>query len=798
MSRNGIWERANENKILLSVMDSLLDEVIFVDLSGEILWVNQAWRDFAQENNANEVTCLGVGMNYFEVCRKAREAGDSLAGEVLAGLLELSAGKRAECVAEYPCQTPQADLWFRMRAVRFPGKNSPLIIIHHNISERIHAEKAFRNESDRFYSVVNSMADIVFVLDREGRHTGVYGQWIERYGVNEAMFIGKTAREILGDNAAKVHEEANMRALTGENVIYEWSYRDQNGEHIIQTHLSPLRDITGQIQGIVGVGRDLTERVKLERLIEDQTDQRLRELEAINHLSKTMRTANTSVEIVEALLWEAAQLFESSAGSVWLYDPSTHELVPQAVMGWFREVQQEPLQPGEGLVGRVFEQGLQLWSDEFVSDERASVGFRQQARPGWGGVVLPIVAKEEVLGAIVLAFPTDQPLRDDELKILTAFCELAGSALQRAKVTEQIERRIQQLLSLRTIDNAINSSLDLNLTLNILLEQVLAHVHSDAADILLFDTNSYTMKVAAHRGYRSLMVKPLTIAIGNGMLTRVLNERQITMITDLTDIELECERQSLFRNEGFRSYLAIPLLAKGQIVGVLEVFLRTPRFVTPDELEFLETLAGQAAIAIDNASLFHNLQQTNTQLTLAYDSTLEGWARALELRDNETEGHSRRVTDLTLRLAQALGVPESEWVHIRRGAILHDIGKMGIPDEILHKSGPLDEHEWQIMKQHPVFAYHLLQPIRFLEKAAVIPYCHHERWDGSGYPQGLQGEQIPFAARIFAVVDVFDALCSDRPYRSAWSKTDALQFLREQAGKLFDERVVKAFLDLVT
>lgn len=176
---------------------------------------------------------------------------------------------------------------------------------------------------------------------------------------------------------------------------------------------------------------------------------------------------------------------------------------------------------------------------------------------------------------------------------------------------------------------------------------------------------------------------------------------------------------------------------------------------------------------------------------------MEGWARALELRDNETEGHSRRVTDLTLKLSQALGVPETDWVHIRRGTILHDIGKMGIPDEILRKPGPLDAHEWQIMKQHPVLAYHLLQPIRFLEKASVIPYCHHERWDGSGYPQGLKGEQIPFAARIFAVVDVFDALCSDRPYRSAWSKSDALAYIKEQAGRLFDPCVVEAFVNIV-
>jgi putative nucleotidyltransferase with HDIG domain len=181
----------------------------------------------------------------------------------------------------------------------------------------------------------------------------------------------------------------------------------------------------------------------------------------------------------------------------------------------------------------------------------------------------------------------------------------------------------------------------------------------------------------------------------------------------------------------------------------------------------------------------------------AYEATLEGWARALDLRDRETEGHSQRVTDLTVRLARFMGVNDVDCDHIRRGALLHDIGKMGIPDAILYKPAPLSDDEWDIMRRHPDYARQLLEPISFLQPALDIPYCHHEKWDGSGYPRGLKGEQIPLAARIFAVVDVWDAVRSDRPYRPAWTDQDARDHLIALAGSHFDPSVVRVFLILL-
>jgi putative two-component system response regulator len=189
-----------------------------------------------------------------------------------------------------------------------------------------------------------------------------------------------------------------------------------------------------------------------------------------------------------------------------------------------------------------------------------------------------------------------------------------------------------------------------------------------------------------------------------------------------------------------------------------------------------------------------NIEEAHQQLLTAYEATIEGWSHAMDLRDKETEGHTQRVTEMTLKLAQTMGMNDEQMVHVRRGALLHDMGKLGVPDQILLKPGHLTTEEWVIMREHPKYAYEMLEKVTYLQPALDIPYCHHEKWDGSGYPRGLKGEEIPLAARLFAIVDVWDALISDRPYRPAWNREKALAYIQEQSGKHFDPHVVEAFL----
>jgi HD-GYP domain-containing protein (c-di-GMP phosphodiesterase class II) len=249
--------------------------------------------------------------------------------------------------------------------------------------------------------------------------------------------------------------------------------------------------------------------------------------------------------------------------------------------------------------------------------------------------------------------------------------------------------------------------------------------------------------------------------------------------------------------EGFHTYLGLPLISKGEVLGVLEIMRRVPRDFDQDWLDFVEALAGQVAIAINNAEMYEKLQRTYDEVIKALDDTLDGWSRALDSRNLANSGHSQRVVWWTLALGRALGVPDNELIHLRRGARLHDIGKLALPDSILKKPGPLTEEERTLMRKHPVYAFEWLSPIFYLQPALDIPYCHHEAWDGSGYPRGLKGHEIPLPGRIFAIVDAWDSLRSDRPFRKAWPREKALEYIREMAGKLYDPEIVSVFLQLV-
>jgi HD-GYP domain-containing protein (c-di-GMP phosphodiesterase class II) len=423
-----------------------------------------------------------------------------------------------------------------------------------------------------------------------------------------------------------------------------------------------------------------------------------------------------------------------------------------------------------------------------LQDPRLEPGFIDIP---YAAVAVPLLSQGQVIGILWAA--RKQEFSQNDARLFSAIADIAASAIYRTSLFEETELRLQRLTALREVDKAITASLDVRVTLSVLVDQVVAQLNMHAADVLLFNAESQSLEYAASHGFRASYLPSARMG-GQSFAHQAALERRIISIPDINLEKSEMVSRLRLRGEEFVSYFAVPLLAKGQVKGVLELFHRVAFNPNPDWLNFLETLANQAAIAIDNAELFNSLQRTNIMLAMAYDDTIEGWSRALDLRDRETEGHTQRVTEMAMELARMAGMRESELVHVRRGSLLHDIGKMAIPDAILLKADPLTEDEWAIIRKHPSYAYSLLSPIEFLHPAIDIPYCHHERWDGSGYPRGLRGEQIPFSARVFSLVDVYDALISTRPYRIGWDKQRTVEYIRQQSGKQFDPALTDLFL----
>lgn len=514
---------------------------------------------------------------------------------------------------------------------------------------------------------------------------------------------------------------------------------------------------------------------------------------------------------IQQELWHKGTLMDIAAA---LRKASTQEEMPPVIFGEL--AQQLDVDQAVLVLGSLPEQAFELnysWSkkgqaldssdplaelitdptliDTLISENMRNIKYYPAELQASGLIGFPLVAHTEVLGALWVS--RQEPFSDVELRLIEGIADMAASAFQRAGQHELTQRRMERLSALLSIDQAISGSFNLNLTLHIILEKVVSQLDVDAADIFLVDPMTLEATYAEGRGFQRYKPRGGTTRARESLVWRVLQQREVLAIPDLYQESPTLFRGKMFAMEGFRSYYGIPLIAKGKILGVLEVFHRQPLQVDDEWFGFLRALGTQAAIAMDNASLVENLRRTNLMLDLAYNSTLEGWVRALDLRDKTTGDHTHRVVERTLKLAQAVDIPDSQLIHVRRGALLHDIGKLVVPDTILNKPGPLTTEERDLIEQHPIYAREMLEPIEFLRPALPIPYAHHEKWDGTGYPDRISGERIPLAARVFAVIDVWDALSSPRPYREAWPQERIYSYIREESGSHFDPHVVEVW-----
>ncbi len=683
------------------------------------------------------------------------------------------------------------------------GSITRFVKVSEDVTERKLAVEALRESERRTISFLEGLPIGVFVVTADGKPS--YANAMATHLLGRSLAADADGNDLPDyyqaylagtDQLYPAERRPLVRALAGEQVtVDDVEIRQPDRTIPLEVWASPVRDSAGRITHAITAFYDITERKQTQAQIARQMmsmARRATEFEALLAVAGDLAAERNTQALLRMVVERAIALLGASGGFIYLYDPARHDLevvvaenVP-IVLG-------TRLSVGEGLAGVVAQTRQPRVVDRYQEWEHRAERF--SGIPVTAVAEVPLQYGGELVGVLGVA-ELDSGARtftDEDVRVLSLLAAHAAGAVSEARLYEQTERRLHRLGALRTIDMAITSSLDLRVTLSVFLDQATGHLGVHAASILLLNPRTQTLEYAVGRGFRSDAVTRTRLRLGQGYAGRTALERRTTSVPHLAPAD---PGRPHLESEGMEGYYVTPLVAKGEIRGVLEVFHRGELHVDAEWVEFLEALAGQAAIAVDNATLFTDLKRSNVDLSLAYDTTLEGWSRALDLRDKETEGHTLRVTEVTVVLARALGVSEEDIVHIRRGSLLHDIGKMGIPDAILNKPGPLTDDEWTIMRRHPDMARELLQSIAYLKPALDIPYCHHEKWDGTGYPRGLQGEQIPLAARIFAVVDVWDALRSDRPYRAGLPEDQVLDYLRRGAGTHFDPQVVGVFVHL--
>ena len=687
--------------------------------------------------------------------------------------------------------------WGELNAAarRRNGRAIDVLGLIRDISERKSAERVLHESEARYRAIVEDQTELVTRWLPGGTVTFV----------NEAYcrFVGKLRSELLGSQILIDLPSEDRETVAQHVARLSQEHPVLDSEEYVQLPSGEMRwvqwtdralfDEEGRMVEVQSVGRDITERKKMDVELHARTN----ELEALFALSSALNIAQTEHDMLPVTLAEVNQALGADAVVLSLYDEEKDTFVTALATG--------DLAPNAGrILKSKTPDALQILRSgrAFVVDDISQFGGYADSVVGaehmGPAIISPVQSQDKFLGIVAVARKTGSPgFNGSAVRLLAAGGEMVGNALHRVRLHDQAMVRLQHLQTLQRIDSAITSSLDLTLTLPLLVAEITSQTGVDAADVLLFNPHTLMLEYAAGRGFGTQTAEKLRTRLGEGFAGRAALERRIISLNDLdmSTQNLDPSFQQL-RPESFAAYNGVPLIVKGQVKGVLELFKRTALPTDTEWFDFLKTLAHQAAIAIDNVELFEGVQRSNLELGLAYDATIEGWSRAMDLRDRDTEGHTLRVTEITERLARAFGMSEAEIVNIRRGALLHDIGKMGVPDSILHKPGKLTDQEWEMMHKHPQYAYDMLWPITYLRPALDIPYCHHEKWDGTGYPRGLKGEEIPLAARVFAVVDVWDALISDRPYRSAWPVERVREYIRGETGKQFDPRVVETFFRL--
>ncbi len=791
VSRRRITEQAlkQSERLNRAIIEESPLGIAVRDRAGRLVLSNQAWMQIWGESEAEierarrkEIKSLATMRRVFPYLGKSagdmwkifRQGGSLYLPEIKT---KINKNDAATWVAEH-----------HYGILNENGEVERLVTITQDISERKKAVDALQHSERLNRAVVENSPVGISIRDANRKLVYANQAWTKIWGITPESLAEqeeKRGATLFSERFAHlpdiVRQSEEVLERGGSFFIAELEVEDAlpGAAQWVSIYLYAIKDDHDRLLQTVALTQDISDRKQREREQEIQVT-----------ISAALRTAVTRAEMGPLILEKLRELLKVEASGFIMRDPFTGEAVFEAGSGAWSHWGGGRLPVGAGISGELFTTGEPFVNNEIQSDERLVRKDMLGDVTAVAGV--PLIVREQVIG--LLWAGSLNPFSNSSLRLLTNIGELAAITMHRATLYEQTEQRLQRMTAMRAIDQAIMSSLDLRVTLNILLDKTISHLNVDAAAVLLFNPESQTLEYIAYRGFRSRQVAYTRTRIGQPNAGRVVLERRPILIPDITAAP-GSQQNELMSAEGFLAYGGIPLVAKGQVKGVLEIYHRQCMTFEPEWREFFDTLAGLAAISIDNAALFESVQRTNLDLTLAYDTTLEQWAQILEERDGSSKGHTRRLMEQAITLGRLAGLSDDELVQLRRGVLLHDIGKLTVPDAVLLKTSPLTVEEWSVIRTYPERAREILLPITYLKQAVDIPACLHERWDGSGYPRGLKGDAIPLAARIFSIVNVWETLLQDRPYRKAWSEQEAAQYIRDQAGRQFDANLVAMFLD---
>jgi PAS domain S-box-containing protein len=703
-------------------------------------------------------------------------------------------GSISEEVAVAIMKQGAVDYLLKDRLTRLGQAVENALLQKKTLDSSLKAQADLKESEARFRRLAENAQDIIFRFRffPERKYEYVSPAVIRILGYTPTDFYNNPEFDLQiidQESLPQIFKATDNPERTKEPRLLKWATK--TGKLVwLEERVVAITDENGKLVAMEGIARDVTER-----------EHRERELKTLVNISSAMRTAQTQDELASVILDQVSTLTQATGVAFIIKDDQNLNNVIIQAKGELASSLGLRFPLGVGLIGKVIEEG-QIYVTHDA--ERDCFIYKNLSLPKQrAAVFVPLKIHGEPIGAILVGM--ENLIEEEETSLLEAVSDLAANAIHRSRLTEETQHYAEMMKTVNKIGQALAETLDLQQIYQ-RLDLAIFELFPDTTSLFIsrFDENKkifncvYGSVDSKIIGPNELPPAPLEPP-GKGTQSEVIHTRKPLIIHNLQERIKNVRLNVTVGDSGplVQSGLYVPMLAQGRIIGVVQVQSPTPNRYHDSDSEALSLIANTAAISIENGELFQQLQHSNIELFETYNSTLVGWADAMDLRDKETEGHTQRVVKITMELARRLGFTPEQLVDINRGALLHDIGKIGIPDRILLKPGPLSEEEWEIMRLHPQYAYQWLAPIKYLQNALEIPYCHHEHWDGSGYPRGLKGEEIPFSARIFAIVDVWDALRSDRPYRPAWTEDRILQYLRDQSGKLFDPLVVNAFMKIL-